>query len=112
MAAITEASDDRLRSVSFTSVAVSSCLQFARVYWIPLAVAEVDERERKRLHRALARASGFFRARLASKLHVRLIPELRFIYDESVESGRRIEAVLAGLDIPPEPVDQADDSEE
>ncbi len=107
MAAIADASDERLRQVSFTAVRVSSCMQFARVYWLPLAVEAPDERERKRTQRALVRAAGFFRGRLADEMHVRQVPELRFVYDESVETGRRIEEVLADLEIP-----AADDGKE
>jgi ribosome-binding factor A len=36
-------------------------------------------------------ASGFIRKILADRIEVRHIPKLEFIYDESIEYGRRIE---------------------
>ena len=39
-------------------------------------------------------ASGYFRSSLAGRLNIRYIPELHFIYDESIEYGNKIEKII------------------
>ena len=43
------------------------------------------------------KASGFIRTELADKLEIRHIPELNFVYDESIEYGNRIENIIDNL---------------
>ena len=46
------------------------------------------------MDKALKSASGFIRHELRDRVDIRQIPELRFIYDESIEYGNRIESIL------------------
>ena len=41
--------------------------------------------------KALKNASGFIRRELANRIEVRHIPQLEFVYDESIEYGKKIE---------------------
>ena len=43
---------------------------------------------------ALKSASGFIRHELRERIDIRQIPELKFIYDESIEYGHKIEEKL------------------
>jgi ribosome-binding factor A len=45
----------------------------------------------------LNNAAGFFRSLLAERLEVRHTPELRFIFDESIEYGAKIEKIIEQL---------------
>jgi ribosome-binding factor A len=51
---------------------------------------------------ALEHAKGFLRREVAKRVKLRKAPELVFHWDESLERGERINALLASLEIPPE----------
>ena len=85
--------DPALQDVQLTAVKVSSDLSHAQIYWIPLN----EEVDLERAEAALERASGFLRRQVGDELRMRHVPELHFRYDESVERGRRMEAILSSL---------------
>ncbi len=85
-----EAKDEDFKNVVITAVDVSNDLSFAKVYF-----TTVDDRE-KVLH-DLNNASGFFRSLLAERLEIRHTPELKFIFDESIEYGQKIEKIIEDL---------------
>ena len=43
---------------------------------------------------ALKSASGFIRHELMDRVEIRHIPELEFVYDESIEYGKKIENII------------------
>ncbi len=45
----------------------------------------------------LRRAAPFLRSRIGAGLHVRRMPELRFLRDDSAAAGRRVESILADV---------------
>ncbi len=87
------AGDPRLNLVSITEVEVSPDLLLARVYVSHLG----DDSETPRIMAALEHATGFLRRELAGRLSLRLMPELRFEFDTSLERARRIDALLDEL---------------
>jgi ribosome-binding factor A len=99
---VTEAQDERLQRVNVTGAWVSPDLAIAKIYWNALVPGDEDPASRRRIERALRDAQGFLRSGIASRLAARRSPELVFLYDESVERGRRIEDVIGGLVIPDE----------
>lgn len=88
-----EVKDPRVSQVQLTAVDVSPDLSFARVYYVMLDRREPDED----VQTGLERSSGFLRRELGVRLAIRHVPELRFVYDESVERGRRIDDLLSTL---------------
>lgn len=94
-ALLREVNDPRLQQISIMAVRMSDCLQYARIFWFPLTVDEVNERERKRIQRALDKATPFLRLWVGKKLRLRVTPELRFEYDESIDRGRYMDDVIA-----------------
>ena len=90
-----ELEDPRISSmVSVTDVEVTQDLSFARVFVSVLAAGE----ERRKALEALQHAAGFVRHQLASRLGLREVPELRFVHDESIERGARVEDILRRLE--------------
>jgi ribosome-binding factor A len=85
-----EVHDPGIGFVTLTRAVVSADLQLARVYYTALG----DEATRRRTARALERAVPFLRRQVGSRLRLRRIPELRFIYDESIAGQDRIEQLL------------------
>ena len=85
-----ELRDPRLTLVSTTSVEVSRDLAYARVY----VTAVCDPAERAELVAELNRAAPLLRRELGRRLRTRTVPKLEFRYDETVERGARLTALI------------------
>ncbi len=94
-----EVSDPRLQSVTITEVKVDPEIMFARVYVNALG----DEERKDEVMAGLDRASGFLRRELAQRLKIRSVPELRFVWDKTLQQADRVERLLNNLDIPDAP---------
>lgn len=88
--------DPDVGPLSITDVEVTADLWLARVYVAPHGTPE----EQERTMAALARSASFLRTAVARELHVRRMPELRFLRDDSAEAGSRIEQILQEV-LPP-----------
>ncbi len=82
--------DPRVGFVTVTSVQTSSDLRHARVFVSVLG----DERVRERSLDGLRSAHGFLQKRVAVELRVKHTPTLDFVYDDTLDRGLRIEALL------------------
>lgn len=102
-ALLLETRDERLQQVEVTGVRVSPDLTVAKVYWVMVASEPPNKAVRDRTAKALAAAAGFLRSNMAKNLRLRSVPTLTFAFDESVESGRQMETLLAKL---PKPADE------
>lgn len=85
----TRVRDPRVGSVLVTEVRVTADLWMARVY-----VRSLEERELTEVLEGLDAATPFIRKELGKVLHIRRMPDLRFIQDDTLESALRIEKVL------------------
>lgn len=86
---LTEVKDEDLKNVTLTFATVTNDLSFAKIYFTTL-----DDDKKDKVLKDINNASGYFRSELAKRLEIRHIPEIRFVYDESIEYGRKIEEVL------------------
>lgn len=88
-----EVNDEDIKFVTLTAVKVDTDLSLAQVYCTVLN----EEKKDKCLH-DLNAAKGFIKTELAKrKLEIRRIPDLRFIYDESIEYGAKIEKIISEI---------------
>jgi ribosome-binding factor A len=85
-----EVHDPGIGFVTLTRVQMTLDLQMARVFYTALG----DEAARRQTARALDRAASFLRRRLGSRLRLRRVPALVFVYDDSVAGQDRIEQLL------------------
>lgn len=85
----TELRDETIRMVSITYTKISSDLSYAKVYFTALDIEKKKEIEDK-----LNKASKFIRNNLFDRVEIRKMPELTFVYDESVEYGNKIEHII------------------
>jgi ribosome-binding factor A len=85
-----ELRDPRVAMVTLTGVEVSSDLAHAKVYYTTLVEGEA----RADTAEGLRRAAGFLRTSLGRRLTVHGVPELHFIFDESVERGSRLSRLI------------------
>jgi ribosome-binding factor A len=85
-----EARDPRLQSVTLTVVRITADLRLARVYFRTLT-PDATPRE---ADAALRRATPFLRRQLGRVLGMRVTPELRFEYDTTPDTARRVDTLL------------------
>ncbi|HEY6879842.1 MAG TPA: 30S ribosome-binding factor RbfA [Polyangiales bacterium] len=102
--------DPGVSQATVSGVKVTDDLRLAKVYVRTLDI-ESTKKAQQQVIKALDRAKGFLRRELAQRLQLRYAPELRFFYDESVDRGREIEAVLREIEIPAESVEPKQDDE-
>lgn len=86
-----EIKDPRLGMVTVSGVEVSRDLTHAKVYvtFMNTAAEQVDE-----WLAILQRAAGFLRRELGRRMTLRVIPELHFFHDTSVERGAQLSALI------------------
>lgn len=85
----TEVKDEAIHFVTITGCDITNDLSYAKVYFTVL------EQEKKDLTlKALNKASSFIRGELSDRIEIRHTPELKFIYDESIEYGNKIEEII------------------
>jgi ribosome-binding factor A len=96
-----EVHDPGIGFVTITRVAVSADLQHARVSYTALG----DEKARRNTSRALERAAPFLRRQIGSRLRLRRVPEIEFLYDESIAGQDRIERLLNEIRAAEHPAD-------
>jgi ribosome-binding factor A len=84
-----EVRDPRVGMLTLTSVDVSPDLSHAKVFFTLLQKDKLDDT----LH-GLKRSAGFLRSQLARRIKIYTTPELRFVYDESVERGDHLSRLI------------------
>ena len=92
-----EVHDPGIGFVTITRVQVSPDLQQARVFYTALATGADPDKARRGTEQALGRAIPFLRRQIGSRLRLKRVPELKFIYDESIAGQDRIEQLLNEL---------------
>ena len=104
-----EVSDPRVGMISVTSVEVSRDFAYAKVYVTVLnsmtdnvelnastltEPGKLDRLEIDENLKALNKASGYLRSKLAKRLTIRTVPKLKFFYDGSVAKGQRLSNLI------------------
>ena len=92
--------DPRLDSfVAVTEVDTSPDLRYAKIYISSMS----GKQDEAKLLGVLNAAAGFLRTELAKKIRLRRIPELSFVWDDSIEHGDRILRLLDQVNAEQEP---------
>jgi ribosome-binding factor A len=81
-------------TVTVTDVEVTSDLSFARIYVTMLGTEET----RKAVLEALKHATGFVRRELGNRLELREVPDIRFLYDTSLDQGAKVDELLRKIE--------------
>lgn len=90
---LNEVYDKDIRFVTITYCKVDTDLSLAQVYCTVL-----DKSKKDKCLQDLNAAKGFIKTELAKrKLEIRKIPDLRFIYDDSIEYGSKIEKIISEI---------------
>ncbi len=89
-----EFKDPRLGLVTLSDVKVSRDLAVAKVYVSFLGARGSVQQNIA----ALSQHIPLLRRELGKRMRMRIIPELRFLYDDSIERGSRMASILEHLD--------------
>ncbi len=92
MILMTEIKDEDIKFVTITGVDTTSDLSYAKVYFTVL-----DDSKREITLDALNNAASFIRGKLSERVEVRHTPELKFIYDTSIDYGKHIEEIIEDI---------------
>jgi len=82
--------DPRLHLLSVSAVEVSRDLAYATVFVSSLS----DTTSHDEILKALRKAAGFLRHELGKAMRLRIVPELKFKYDESLERGMSMSKLI------------------
>ena len=85
-----EVKDPRVGKVTITHVEVTPDLSHAKVLVTDLAGRE----HAAETVAALSRTAGFLRSELARRLSVYTVPQLSFVYDDSIETGMALSQLI------------------
>lgn len=88
-----EANDELLKTITITGCDLTNDLSYCKVYFTSLS-----DLDNKTLEKELNEASPYLRGKLSERIDIRHTPELKFIYDTSIEYGKKIESIIDNLD--------------
>lgn len=87
-----ELKDPRVNKlITISQVKVTKDLSYAKVY---VSVLDDDKTHIKSVVDALNHAASFLRTSLAQRIKLRTIPQLSFIYDDSLVEGQRLSKLI------------------
>lgn len=87
-----EARDSLLKTITVTGCEVTNDLSYCKVYFTSLT-----DLDKKTLEHELNEASPYIRGEVSKRVDIRHTPEIKFIYDESIEYGKKIEDIINSL---------------
>ncbi len=104
-----EVRDPRLGMVTVNHVNVTRDMSYAKVF-----ITVMGEPESREVSLSiLNKMAGYLRSQIGRRMKLRIIPELKFVYDESIDRGARIDSLLKNAaPSPQENPDQTDEDPE
>lgn len=88
-----EMADPRIGLITITRVKLDRELAVCKVYWSIFG----DAKHRRMNEEALQHGRKYIQHEVAGILHTRTVPQVRFLYDESVEGAARMQSLLNEL---------------
>jgi ribosome-binding factor A len=88
-----ELKDPRIGFVTITKVALSDDLRIAKIYYSVFG----GEQDKEESYEGLESAKGYIKRELGKKVRLKYMPEITFIFDDSLEYGDHIEELLRGV---------------
>lgn len=85
--------DKTITMVSVTDIEVTKDLSVAKIYYSVMG----KDTKKVAVEKALQRSKGFVKSIIAKEMKLRKVPDLEFIYDDSLAYGNRIDEILQQL---------------
>lgn len=86
-----ELKDKSVGFVTITSAYVTSDLSYAKIYFTTLGA------DKNTALKNLNKACGFIKNELSKRIDIRKMPDMVFVYDESIEYGEKIEKIIEDI---------------
>lgn len=86
----TRIKDSKLALATISEVEMSKDLSHAKVYYTSL-----NDRDLAYIAKTFDKSVGFFRSSIAKTLKLRIVPTLKFIYDDSLNYGLKMEQKIS-----------------
>jgi len=83
-----EINDPRVRLITITGVEVAGDYSHAKIFFTRLDGKHAEAQQ------GLEHASGFLRRQLAHSIKLRVMPQLHFVFDSSVERGSHLSQLI------------------
>jgi len=100
--------DPRIQMVTVVATEVSKDLRYAKMFVSAIGSPE----EQKEAVDALEKGMGFIRREVGKRIQLRYVPEIRVIYDNTMEKAAHITALIDSLGIEKDGEEGAGDSKE
>jgi len=85
-----ELKDTNTGFVTVASVSTSPGLSRASVYFTCMG----DDKEKDKTTKMLNKASGYIRKLLGKRIYIKFIPDIKFIYDDTVKQEQEIDRIF------------------
>lgn len=85
----TEIKDERISFVTVTAAKITKDLSFAKIY-----VTILNDNEKNNILKLLNKASNFIERELSKRVDIRKMPNITFVYDDSIEYAANIENII------------------
>ena len=86
----TRIKDPRIGFITVTDARLSVDGKYLDIYFSTMGKESAADSSKK----ALERCSGFIKRNLSERIRLRNVPELKFIYDDSIDRGIKITEIL------------------
>jgi len=86
--------DPRIGFITITYVRLSSDYRYMDAYF---SLMDKEPENIKLCMIALDGCKGFIKKNIKSRIKMKTIPEIRFVYDKSIDNGLRINSIIEGL---------------
>jgi ribosome-binding factor A len=88
-----ELKDPRVGFLTITRVELSDDLKWARVFYSVYG----NDKERQMSQEGLQSATGFIKRLLGERTRLKYLPDIVFLFDDSLAKGREIQSILDDL---------------
>ncbi|ETR72111.1 MAG: Ribosome-binding factor A [Candidatus Magnetoglobus multicellularis str. Araruama] len=82
--------DPRIKNVTITAVKMNNDLKKARVYYCLAG----DDIQKQNASKGLKSALGFIKREVAGRLDLRYMPDIQFLFDESMDTGSKMDQLF------------------
>ena len=87
-----EIKDERINFVTVTATSITNDLSHAKVY-----ITLMNDDNKEEVLKVLNKARGFIEKELCKRVEIRKMPELKFVYDDSIEYSNNIENIIESI---------------
>ena len=87
-----EVKDPRVTMVTVTAVEVTGDMAHAKIFYS--APPSKEAKGKQSLQNGLEKSAGFLRTQVAKRMLLRTVPQLHFVYDESIDIGMKMAQLI------------------